>query len=49
VSSTQAGLLGEEGNVGIVYVLTREAEDLDPGLGGPDRSATGKGVINCAR
>ncbi len=47
VSSTQAGLLGEESNVGIVYVLTRDAEDLDPGLGGPDRIATGKGAINC--
>jgi hypothetical protein len=48
VSSTQAGLLGNEGNVGIVYVLTRDAEDLEPGLGGPDRIATGKGAINCA-
>jgi hypothetical protein len=48
VSSTQVGLLGNEGNVGIVYVLTRDAEDLDPGLGGPDRIATGKGAINCA-
>ncbi len=47
VSSTQAGLLGEESNVGIVYVLTRDAEDLDPGLGGPDRIAIGKGAINC--
>jgi hypothetical protein len=47
VSSTQAGLLGEEGNVGIVYVLTRDAEDLDPGLGGPARIAFGKGAINC--
>jgi hypothetical protein len=48
VSSTQAGLLGNEGNVGIVYVLTRDAEDLEPGLGGPDRIATGKGAVNCA-
>jgi hypothetical protein len=47
VSSTQAGLLGEEGNVGIVYVLTRDAQDLDPGLGGPARIAFGKGAINC--
>jgi hypothetical protein len=47
VSATQAGLLGNEGNVGIVYVLTRDAEDLDPGLGGPNRIATGKGAINC--
>jgi hypothetical protein len=47
VSSTQAGLLGEENNVGIVYVLTRDAEDLEPGLGGPARIASGKGAINC--
>ncbi len=47
VSSTQAGLLGEESNVGIVYVLTRKAEDLEPGLGGPARIASGKGAINC--
>ena len=47
VSATQAGLLGNKGNVGIVYVLTRDAEDLDPGLGGPNRIATGKGTINC--
>ncbi len=47
VSSTQAGLLGEENNVGIVYVLTRDAEDLEPGLGGPDRVAFGKGAVNC--
>jgi hypothetical protein len=47
VGATQAGLLGNEGNVGIVYILTRNAEDLDPGLGGPDRIATGKGAINC--
>jgi len=47
VSSTQAGLLGEENNVGIVYVLTRDAEDLQPGLGGPDHVAFGKGAINC--
>jgi hypothetical protein len=48
VSVTQAGLLEEEGNVGIVYVLTRHARDLDPGLGGPSRIAFGKGAINCA-
>ena len=47
MSSTQAGLLDEENNVGIVYVLTRDAEDLDPGLGGPSRIAFGKGAINC--
>jgi hypothetical protein len=47
VSATQAGLLGNEGNVGIIYVLTRDAEDLAPELGGPDHIATGKGAINC--
>jgi hypothetical protein len=47
ISSTQTGLLGEEGNVGIVYVLTRGAQDLEPGVGGPARIAFGKGAINC--
>jgi hypothetical protein len=47
VSATQAGLLEEENNVGIVYVLTRNARDLEPGLGGPARIAIGKGAINC--
>ncbi len=47
VSSTQAGLLGEKNNVGIVYVLTRDAEVLEPGLGGQARIAFGKGAINC--
>jgi hypothetical protein len=47
VSSTQGGLLEEENNVGIVYVLTRDAADLAPGLGGPDRVAFGKGAVNC--
>ncbi len=47
VSSTQAGLLDEKNNVGIVYVLTREAGDLAPGLGGPARIAVGKGAVNC--
>ncbi|MDP8948196.1 MAG: hypothetical protein M3N09_08885 [Actinomycetota bacterium] len=39
MSATQAGLLDEEGNVGFVYALTRDAEDLEPGLGGPHRIA----------
>jgi hypothetical protein len=47
VSATQSGLLDEKNNVGIVYVLTRDAEDLDPKLGGPARIAFGKGAINC--
>jgi hypothetical protein len=48
VSVTQAGALGEKGNVSIVYVISRDADDLEPGLGGPDHVATGKGAINCA-
>ena len=47
LSLTQTGLLGKDGNVGFVYVLTREAEDLEPGLGGPARIASGEGAINC--
>lgn len=47
VSLTQTGLLGKEDNVGFVYVLTRKAEDLEPGLGGPARIASGEGAINC--
>lgn len=49
VGVTGPGLLGEEGNVGIVYALTREADDLGTSLGGPDRVAFGKGGINCGR
>ena len=47
VSLTQTRLLGKEDNVGFVYVLTREAEDLEPGLGGPARIASGEGAVNC--
>jgi len=47
VRLTQTGLLGKADNVGFVYVLTREAEDLDPGLGGPARIASGEGSVNC--
>ncbi len=47
VSLTQRGLLGMADNVGFVYVLTREAEDLQPGLGGPARIASGEGTVNC--
>jgi len=46
VNSTQAGLPDEETNVGLIYVLTRDAEDLNPALGGPGRVAFGKGGIN---
>jgi hypothetical protein len=46
VSETRAGLLGEEDNVGFDHVLTRNAEDLEPGLGGPDHIAIDKGAIN---
>ena len=47
VSLTQTGLLGKADNVGFVYVLTREAEDLEAGLGGPARIASGEGAVNC--
>ena len=33
--------------VGIAYLLTRQADDLKPGFGGPERLAGGKGAINC--
>ncbi len=47
VSLTQTGLLGIEDNVGFVYVLSRWADDLEPGLGGPARIASGEGAVNC--
>ncbi|MGH3144375.1 MAG: hypothetical protein ACRDTR_01075 [Rubrobacter sp.] len=47
VSLTQRGLLGSENNVGFVYVLTRRASDLEPGLGGPAGIASGEGAVNC--
>ena len=47
VSLTQTGLLGIEDNVGFVFVLSRRAEDLAPGLGGPARIASGEGAVNC--
>jgi hypothetical protein len=47
VSLTQTGLLGMEDNVGFVYVLSRWADDLEPGLGGPARIASGEGAVNC--
>lgn len=49
VGLTGPGLLGEEENVGVIYVLTREAEDLPPGLGGPEGVAFGKGAVNRGR
>ena len=47
VSLTHTGLLDSESNVGFVFVLTREAPDLPPNLGGPARIAYGKGALNC--
>ncbi len=47
ISLTQTGLLGRDDNVGFVYVLNRTARDLEPGLGGPARIASGQGAINC--
>jgi hypothetical protein len=48
VSATQAGLLEEESNVGIVYVLTRDTEDLKPSLGGPARISGSSIKPRCA-
>jgi len=47
VSLTQTGLLGEDDNVGFIFVLNRYAGDLEPGLGGPAHIALGQGAINC--
>lgn len=47
LSLTRTGLLGMEDNVGFVYVLIRDARDLEPGLGGPARIAYGQGAMNC--
>ncbi len=47
VSLTQTGLLDEENNVGFLFALTRNAQDLAPGTGGRARIAYGKGAINC--
>lgn len=47
VSLTRTGLLGKDDNVGFVYVLNRDARDLEPGLGGSARIASGQGAINC--
>ena len=47
LSLTQTGLLGEEDNVGFIYVLNRNASDLDPDLGGKAHLASGQGAINC--
>lgn len=49
VDVTGAGLLGKPDNVGIIYALTRKADDLSSGLGGPDGVTFGKGSINCGR
>ena len=47
VSLTQTGLLGEDDNVGFVFVLNRKAGDLEPDLGGTAHIALGQGAINC--
>jgi hypothetical protein len=47
VSLTHTGLLGKDDNVGFIYVLNRDARDLEPGLGGSARIASGQGAINC--
>lgn len=43
--------VGEEqarGIAHIAYILSRQADDLPPELGGPERIAEGKGAIDCA-
>lgn len=47
LSLTKTGILDRESNVGFVFVATRDAPDLSPGLGGPARIAYGKGSLNC--
>lgn len=49
VDVAETGLLGKPDNVGIVYALARKADDLAPGLGGPDGVSFGKASINCER
>lgn len=39
---------GSLGDVGIGYTLTRRADDIPSGLGGPEQLARGKGGIDCA-
>jgi len=47
ISLTHTGLLGKDENLGFVYVLNRTARNLEPGLGGLARIASGQGAINC--
>ena len=47
VSLTQTGLLGKDDNVGFIFVLNRNAGDLEPDLGGTAHVAVGQGAINC--
>lgn len=46
VSLIQLGVLDEENNVGFLFALTRNAQDL-AGTGGRAHIAYGKGAINC--
>jgi hypothetical protein len=48
VSLTHAGILGNDANVGLISILTRDAEDLEKaGFGGPDHVAYARGALNC--
>jgi len=47
ISLTHTGLLGKDENLGFVYILNRTARNLEPGLGGLARIASGQGAINC--
>jgi hypothetical protein len=43
----EAGKGRRPNTLDIVYVATRRADDLKPGVGGPERFVVGKGVIDC--
>ncbi len=45
----EVGKSWRSGTGDIGYVITREADDLESGLGGPHRVAQGKGAINCEK
>ena len=47
VNLTQTGILGNDNNVGLISVVTRDADDLESDLGGPDHVAFVRGAVNC--
>jgi len=46
--TVEIGPSWQYGQGDILYDLTRTADDLPPGFGGPEHIAFGKGAINCA-